>query len=270
MAPARAIPRIVVGLGVLLVASCATGLATGQAEFQRMPREIRIGAADMAIARVEQDVSRAEVAEAVQRLVSNAPMCLPWPGIWLDAIDNRRNVYFARYDLMARDWGEDVADASRARMQEFVELGFLLARQRPDLGADVVEYTLTVDGDAYLRGSPYGGERPSFCAPSERRLVDIIDMQWGDYACGSLHVRFTHVADQWPSWARSEGARTRIASTWASPGEIAEGSVTLARQWFRRSQTPAGVRNGALNSVCFDASRQQVAGDDVQLNQPRP
>lgn len=268
MAPARAIPRILVGLGALLLASCAADLATRQAEFQRMPREVRIGAADMAIARVEQDVSRAEVAEAVQTLVSAAPMCFPWPGVWLAAIDNRRNVYFARYDLMARDWGADVAEASRARMQEFVEMGFLLARQRPDIGADVVEYTLTVDGAAYLQGSPYGGARPSFCAPSERRLVDILDMQWGDYACGSLQVRFTHVADQWPSWARTEEARARITATWAPLGEVADGTVTLARQWFRRSQTPAGRRNGALNSICFDASRQQVTGDDLQLSQP--
>jgi hypothetical protein len=269
MAPSRAIPRIVAGLSAMSLAACAVGVAQGQAEFQRIPREIRIGAADMAIVRVEQDVSRAEVAEAVQRLVSEAPMCFPWPGVWLDAVDNRRNVYFARYDLMARDWGADVAEASRTRMQEFVDLGFLLARPRPDIGADVVQYTLTVDGAAYLQGSPYGGERPSFCAPSERRLVDIVDMQWGDYACGSLHVRFTHVADQWPSWARTGGARERIASTWAPLGELAEGSVTLARQWFRRSQPRAGGRNGALNSVCFDASRQQITGDDLQLSPPR-
>jgi hypothetical protein len=58
--------------------------------------------------------------------------------------------------------------------------------------------------------------------------------------------------------------RARVAEMWTPIGATAEGAVTLGRQWFR--QPPAGRRNGALRSVCFDASRQEVTGDDLNLN----
>lgn len=267
MSVAGAIPRIAMVLTALSLAACAV-VDAPESDFTRMPREVRLGTAEMAIVRVEQDVSPVEVAEAVQGLINREGMCLPWPGIWLAALDNRRNVYFARYDLMARDWGEDVAAASEQRMQEFVALGFLLARERPDIGARVVEYTLTTDGDAYLRGSPYGGERPAFCAPSQRRLVEVTSMEWGDYPCGSLRVRFTHVADDWPTWARTEDMRARVAATWAPLGQVTEGAVTLGRQWYRRAAVPPGFRNGSLQSVCFDRDRQQIVGDDLELTLP--
>lgn len=262
------IPRLVcAGLVAVTVTACAMGdisLPNLEFEFARMPREVRIGAADMVIARVGEDVSREEVAAAVQNLVESEPMCFPWPGLWLDASD-RRNFYFARYDLMARDWGATVAANSRQRMQEFVDLGFLTARDRPDLGTGVVEYSLTPDGATYLRGSPYGGERPSFCAPSQRRVIEITNMEWGQYDCGSLHVAFTHIADDWPAWARSEAARERIASTWGPVGVASQGTVTLGRQWFRRAALPSDRNNGELRSVCYDGSRQRVVGDDLEL-----
>jgi hypothetical protein len=254
---------------VLAVAACAGAVIPADPEFTRMPREIRTGAADMVIERVDEGVSREEVTAAVQEMVARAPICFPWPGLWLDASD-RRAYYFARYDLMARDWGADVAAASRQRMQEFVELGFLNARERPDIGAGVVEYSLTADGGGYLRGSPYGGERPSFCAPSERRVVEITSMEWGDFSCGSLHVAFTHVADDWPTWARSETARARIAAAWAPPGALSEGSVSLSRQWFRHGQLPPDrTANGELRSVCYDSAHQRVVGDDLELTPAR-
>jgi len=255
---------------VSLAACAAPTLADENSEYTRLPRDIRIGATEMLVERVMPDVSREEVAAAVQALVERETMCFPWPGLWLDA-SNRRSFYYARFDLMARDWGQDVADASRARMQEFVELGFLIARERPDIGAGVVEYTLTTDGVAYLRGSPYAGERPSFCAPSQRRVVEITAMEWGDYPCGSLRVRFNHVADDWPTWARNEGARIRIASTWAPVGVEAQGSVSLNRQWYRPSAMPPDMqRNGELRSLCYDASRQRVAGEDLELGPVQP
>ena len=262
------IPRLVcAGLVAATVTACAMGeisLPNLELEFSRMPREVRLGAADMVIARVGEDVTRDEVTAAVQTMVENEPMCFPWPGLWLDASD-RRNFYFARYDLMARDWGATVAANSRQRMQEFVDLGFLTARDRPDLGTGVVEYSLTPDGATYLRGSPYGGERPSFCAPSQRRVLEITSMEWGQYDCGSLHVAFTHVADDWPAWARSEAARARIASTWGPVGVASQGTVTLGRQWFRRGELPSNRNNGELRSVCYDGSRQRVVGDDLEL-----
>jgi hypothetical protein len=262
------IARLVCGVLVTAaVTACALGdisLPNLELQYSRMPREVRLGAADMAISRVGEDVSREEVSAAVQAMVAQEAMCFPWPGLWLDASD-RRNFYFARYDLMARDWGSTVAANSRQRMQEFVDLGFLTARERPDLGAGVVEYSLTEDGARYLRGSPYGGERPSFCAPSERRMIEITNMEWGQYDCGSLHVRFTHVADNWPAWARSEAARERVAATWGPVGVASEGTVTLGRQWFRRDQLPSDRSNGELRSVCYDDSRQRVVGDDLEL-----
>lgn len=262
---ARAIGVVI---GVALLAACSVVEPTAENEFARLPRDLRIGVAEMVIERVEPEVSRDEVRQAVQRMVAAAPMCLPWPGVWLDASD-RRSFFYARYDLMTRDWGSEVAETSRMRMQEFVDLGFLIARPRPDRGPDVVEYELTPEGARYLRGSPYGGDRPSFCAPSERRVVEIVDMQTGQFACGTLRVSFTHTADGWPSWARTENARQRVASAWAPIGDVSPGSVTLARQWFHPRRVPADApSNGALRSACMDASRQRVTGDDLNMSSP--
>jgi hypothetical protein len=235
-------------------------------EFVRLPLAVRMGSANTVIERVETNVDRAEVLAAVQRLVEAAPICLPWPGLWLDA-STRRNVYYARYGLMTRDWGDEVASASRARMQEFVELGFLTAVERPDLGPGVVEYTLTADGDTFLRGSPYGGARPAFCPNSQRRVVDIVDMQWGEYTCGSLRVRFTHIADAYPTWARTDGVRQRVDAAWTPIGAVGQGEVTLSRQWYRPNLLPSGEVNGALKSLCLDSS-QNIIGDDLNLSAP--
>ncbi len=266
----KGIARLAAALSALALAGCAVAQISAESEYARVPREVRTGVTEMAIERVEQDVSREEVATAVQRLIDAETLCYSWPGLWLDA-SNRRNFYFVRYDLMARDWGAEVADAGRTRMNEFVELGFLVARERPDIAPGVVEYTLTTDGVNYLRGSPYGGERPSFCAQSERRLVEITAMEWGSYPCGTLLVRFNHIADDWPHWARTPAARNRVATTWAPVGVPAEGSVSLSRQWFNPARLPADVReNGELRSVCFDASRQVVTGDDLQLGIVQP
>jgi hypothetical protein len=264
---ARAIPRIVVALFGLVIAGCAgVELPPPATETVRPPLAVRTGAANTAIARVESTVTRAEVARAVQRLVGTAPLCFPWPGLWLDA-SNRRSVYVARYDRMQRDWGSDVAASSQARMDEFVEMGFLTAVERPDLGQGVIEYTLTAEGDRVLEGTPYGGTRPRFCPRAQRRVVEVTDMQWGQYACGSLRVRFTHVADIYPDWARTERARQRVDATWAPIGVLGQGEVTLSRQWYRPNALPSGEQNGALRSLCLDSS-QNVTGDDLNLNAP--
>lgn len=263
----RTIQALALGLLALVLSACAgMGDVPSRDEFMRTPREIRTGAAESVIERVESTVERAEVAAAVQNIVAAAPLCYPWPGVWLDASD-RRNVYFARYDLMARDWGNEVTSASQARMREFVDLGFLTARERPDISPGVVEYNLTSDGIAFLRGSPYGGARPQFCANSQRRVVEVTNLEFGQFDCGSLRVTFTHVGDTWPSWARTEGARQRVDSTWAPPNVPLSGQVTLGRQWFRQGAVPPGVQNGSLRSLCLDSARQ-VIGDDLNLNVP--
>ncbi len=263
---AQAIRWIALSSLALALSACV-GDIPSRAEFMRVPNAIRTGAAETVIERVEETVDRAEVLAAVQNLVAAGEICYPWPGLWLDASD-RRNFYFARYDLMARDWGSDVTSTSQQRMREFVDLGFLVARERPDIASGVVEYSLTADGVAFLRGSPYGGARPQFCPNSQRRVVEVTEMQFGQYPCGSLHVRFIHVADTWPIWARTAAARERVDATWAPPGVVIYGEVTLGRQWFRQGAVPPGVQNGALRSLCLDSSRQNVIGGDLNLNAP--
>jgi hypothetical protein len=267
MSLAKSIGKVAWISCALILAACAgLGDVPSRDEFMRVPREIRTGAAESVIERVESTVERAEVAAAVQSIVAAAPLCYPWPGLWLDASD-RRNVYFARYDLMTRDWGAEVTSASQERMREFVDLGFLIASERPDIGPGVVEYNLTSDGVAFLRGSPYGGARPQFCPNSQRRVAEITDMEFGAFDCGSLRVSFMHVSDAWPAWARTETARQRLDATWAPPGVPINGQVTLGRQWFRRGAEPPGVHSGSLRSLCLDGSRN-VVGDDLNLNAP--
>jgi hypothetical protein len=229
------------------------------------PREIRQGRAEMATQRVESEVSRAEIASAVAAMVAAARTCVPWPALWLDA-EQRRSVFHVRYDLMRRDWGAEVAAASEARMQEFVEGGFLSRRERLDLGAGAATYALTPEGAEALRGSPYGGGRPQFCGASGRRLGEITALEWGEFACGNLRVGFTHVADDWPAWARTESMRARVLQAWGPLGTPAPGSVTLSRQWYQRAALPRGRQNGALRSVCYGARDDGALGNDLNLN----
>lgn len=259
---ARFIPLAV---AALTLAACSLAQSQANLDFMRIPRQVRTGASESAIERVETNVSREEVFASVQAQLARETMCFPWPGVWLDE-SPMRNVYYVRYDLMARDWGGEVVAASSARMREFVELGFLTSRERPDIGPGVVEYTLTQQGGAYLQGSPYGGVRPSFCGPAERQVVEITDMQFGQFECGSLQVRFTHVADAWPSWARTENARARIAQNWAPLGQTGEGAVSMSRRWYRPNQTPTGEINGQMRSLCYDDDNGEVRGEDMELS----
>ncbi|WP_395648065.1 hypothetical protein [Terricaulis sp.] len=249
----------------LALGACSNITPDAQRDLTLMPREVRLGAADMVIARVEPTVAREEVAATVQGMLTAAPICLSWPGVWLEAPTVRRTAYVVRYDLMRRDWGAEVAEAARQRMEEFVALGFMTREDLSERGGDIVQYSLTYQGREHLQGSPYGGDRPTFCGPAERRLVEITALEFGNYPCGSLRVSFTHTADDWPSWARAERTRSRLAESWPQPGVQSSGTVTLSRQWYRENQVPAGVRNGALKSVCYDASRQRVIGDDLDL-----
>lgn len=261
----KTISGVLLSMFVLALSACVgIGDVPSRDEFMRTPAAIRTGAAESVIERVDSTVDRAEVLGAVQAIVTAAPLCYPWPGLWLDASD-RRNVYFARYDLMSRDWGSEVTGASQQRMQEFVDLGFLTARERPDIGPGVVEYNLTADGVAFLRGSPYGGARPQFCPNAQRRVVDLTNLEFGQFDCGSVRVTFTHVADAWPTWARTEAARQRVDATWAPVGVPLIGQVTLGRQWFRQGGAPPGVQSGGLRSLCLDGARN-VIGDDLNLN----
>ncbi|HRP11868.1 MAG TPA: hypothetical protein PLK37_12605 [Terricaulis sp.] len=233
------------------------------------PREIRTGVAESAAQYVESSVSPEEVAAAIQAMIAAEQVCTSWPTLWLQD-GGRRTLFIVRYDLMMRDWGQGVAASSQERMAEFVAAGFLNMRSREDLGPGALEYTLTSAGDAALSGSPYSGERPTFCAPVERRLVEITAMEWGQYPCGNLHVRFTHVSDDWPSWARAESTRLRLAQTWPALGEATEGSVTLSRRWYSQRQRGSEAGRGELASVCYDPGRTRIIGDDLRLFSAQP
>lgn len=250
---------------LVVVTACESFTPAPPSRSGELPRDIRLGYAEMITQGVEPEVSATEIADAVGVLVSEARVCLPWPALWLDP-ERRRSMFDVRLDLMARDWGSEVAAQSAARMQEFVDGGFLTRRERPELGAGAVTYALTPEGAAAMRGSPYGGERPQFCAPAGRRLGEVTTMEWGEFACGNLKVAFTHVADSWPAWVSSESSRARLLQAWGPPGTVTPGSVTLSRQWFQRSRVPRGRANGELRSVCYSTRNERVLGDDLNLN----
>lgn len=265
--PLAAVVRLI---GIGLTAAMLVGIgadAWSQSVGARMPRALRTGAVDMAVQRVEPEVRREEVLAAVQAQLDRETMCFPWPSIWL-AAEERRRVFVVRFDLMQRDWGAEFADGARARMQEFVDMGLLTARERADIGAGVIEFRLTSDGDRALRGSIATG-RLSFCLPPQRRAVEITSMEFGAFACGTVQVRFTHVADDWPSWARTNASQARIAGTWAPPGATAEGSVSMSRQWFAETP-PDGRENGQLRSLCYDEDAREVRGEDMELSAAPP
>lgn len=261
----RVSPRIAAWVAAVVVAGCVGvgGVPTSE-DFARLPREIRSGAADTVIEPVERDVSPDEVSSAVSRIVSASPVCMTWPSLWLDDTPIR-NIYRVRFDLMKRDWGVPVSNASQQRMDEFVDMGFLTKRTRDDIGTDVVEYTLTDLGRGYLNGSPYGGDRPTFCAPSERRVVAVTRLDFGQFPCGNLQVHFTHQAPDAPSWAHTDAARQRVAQSMDAPS-LGEGLVTLGRQWYRPDALPAGITNGSLNSACYDSNHKNIIGNDLNLN----
>ena len=249
---------------LLLLAGCATELQQLPESGPRMPREIREGRADSVVQAVESDVSREEVVAAINAMLTRTPICMRMPGLWLDG-EVRLGVFVVRYDLMERDWGGDVAAGARRRMDEFVEMGFLTAQD----GA-ATTYTFTETGRDLLSGSFESRDPPSFCGPAQRRVAEITNMEWGSFNCGSLRVRFTHVADSWPSWATSETARTRAVEAMSPPGETAAGSVSLTRLWFSRENREQSANNGALRSLCYDAARQVYAGGDLNLRATPP
>ena len=279
---ARLIPRIFL-VAALCVASVAcetvpppaegsalepAPLPELQPEFQtdsataRAPRELFRTFAEMVIQRVEPEVTREEIFAAVQTLVADARACLPVPSVWLSA-PPRAGAFVVRYDLMQRDWGDDVASNARGRMDELVASGFLTQEARPEVSDGAVRYDTTREGRDYMRGTIDSGQRPAFCAPAGRRLVEVTSVEMGDYPCGTLRVRFTHVADDWPPWARHETTRARLAQSWPAHGETGVGEVSLSRQWFAAGHLPRGVANGALVSACMDDERERVIGDDL-------
>lgn len=258
-------PRVLAVAAALIIVAVVIVADAWSQSAVRAPREIRNGLVDMVIQRVEPTVSQEEIREAVQAQLDRETLCIAWPGVWLEDTGDRREFY-ARFDLMARDWGADVASEGEARMQEFVAMGLMRAEPQRDGG---VTFRLTASGGRFLRGSPYTSTRPKFCLPTERRVVEITTVEHGDFPCGTLLVRFTHAAEAWPAWAASQRSQERVAQAWGAPGGIGEGLVTMSRQWF--SDTPPDGRgNGQLRSLCYDTREREVSGDDLELYAATP
>jgi hypothetical protein len=243
--------------------ACQIPVAPQPLAGPRMPREVREGRLDVAVQTVERDVANAEVMAVLNAMTSREPICMRMPGLWLDSA-LRRGVFVVRYGLMARDWGAQTTELAQQRMAEFVEMGFLTV----SLDGDRATYTIAERGRALMQGSFESGEPPAFCGPGGRRVVEITNMEWGAFDCGSLRVRFTHVADDWPAWATSPAARDRVAEAMLPPGVVGAGVVSLSRHWFARSNRAAAEANGALRSVCFDEVRQSGINGDLDLHQP--
>jgi hypothetical protein len=233
----------------------------------RAPWQIRSGLADLVLQPVEQDVPMREVAQTVGALLDRSPICVAWPSLWIVQGDTRRT-YIVRYALMERDWGATTAAEGRQRMDEFVDMGFLTKQDRPDIGDGAVEYTLTDRGAEVLTGTP-GHGRSAFCGHSERRLVAITRLEWGSFACGNLRPHFTY-AQNWPSWARTEAVRARVAASATPSTAPLNGTVSLRRVW-RRLATFQSDDNGALQSACYDPEENnRVADNDLDLNASEP
>jgi len=145
-------------------------------------------------------------------------------------------------------------------------MGFMTKRERPDIGQRVHEYALTPLGRQYLLGSPYGGDRPTFCAPTHRRLIELTNIEFGQFPCGTVRAYFTYSAQDWPDWAHTDAARARIADDLGAIGAIENGSVSLGRQWYSQATLPDGVTNGSLQSICYSAQAQRVMGNDLDLH----
>lgn len=265
MPSVRGMGRIAASAIVAVTAACSMASPAQQAELLRTPFEVRSGQADSAVAPVERNVSREEVAAAVRPILERSPICISWPAVWLNE-GSSRSAYVLRADLMARDWGEDVAREGERRMDEFVDMGFMTKRERPDVGARAHEYALTPLGRQRLQGSPLGGGRPVFCAPSQRRLIEVTRIEFGRFPCGTLRAYFTYAAQDWPEWARTDAARARIADDIGTIGAVENGAVSLGRQWFSQRALPQGVTNGSLQSTCYNAQYQRVADDDLDLH----
>jgi hypothetical protein len=245
--------------------SAPATVPAGQIDPALMPSAIRTGRADLATQPVETSVSANEVLAAVQRIVGAAPICMSWPSLWVDDMGSRQ-IIRVRFDLMRRDWGGDVADDAQQRMDAFVDMGFLAKRARDEVAPGVVDFTVTDLGHAYMRGtiSSDSGSAPKFCAPGERHVIAITQMEWGSFPCGHLKAHFSFDSPDHPSWATSASARARALEA-LGPSARGQGAVTLSREWYNEDQVPQGVVNGSLQSVCFDAQHARILGNDLML-----
>src|SRR5262249_42564710 len=151
-------------------------------------------------------VSQDEVAHAVGALIAARRLCVNWPSLWLESAPVR-GAYIVRFDLMARDWGEDSATGGEQRMNDFVTAGFMTKQPR---GNRAAVYTLTPQGAAALQGGGSDGRPYQFCGLTSEHLVEVTRLEWGQFPCGNLRAHFTFVADGWPSWASTPDLRSRI------------------------------------------------------------
>jgi hypothetical protein len=205
----------------------------------------------MIVAPVERNVPKAEVEDAVRRIIANERVCLRIPlARWL-AVPGRPGS--VRFD--AKSWNDrQIEPDVEQRLDAFVDMGFLTKAPVPDHDALWAEYGWTTEGLKVYDG-PGGFPRGYFCPPVERRFVEIVSIRREtrprSYA-GALRVDFSHTADTYPSWMRTDAVRERYASRLPPPG-ISRSTVFLYRIW-RKGEHPAknAPRSGTLEQHCYD------------------
>jgi len=246
--------RVVTAL--MLVASVTASCATGrEIPATKLP--------EMMIEAVERNVPKAEIEDALRRIIANEPVCLRIPPAhWLAVKGRPRSV---RFDLP--DWdGREIAPDAEQRLDAFVDMGFLTKSPVPGHDARYAEYDWTSEGLRVYDGReafPAG----TFCPPAERRFVAIERVRWDHSEKPAvLRVDFSHTADDYPSWMRTEAVRARYASR-LPPLGIAYSSVSLYRIW-RKSEDPAenAPRSGKLEQWCYDYVHNRPMHCSIDLN----
>jgi hypothetical protein len=219
----------------------------------------------MIIGGVERNVPRTEVEEAVRRIIANEPICLRIPfARWLAVKGRPRSV---RFD--AESWNDNKIEPDiEQRLDAFVDMGFLTKQPVPDHDASYAEYDWTPEGLRVYDGMG-GFPRGYFCPAVERRLVGIVSTRLETHLPSyprALRVDFSHTADAYPSWMRTEAVRERYASR-LPPLGISHSTVFLYRIW-RKGQHPEknAPRSGVLEQFCYDPVHNRPDRCSIDLN----
>lgn len=213
------------------------------------------------VASVERDVSTSEVAGAVERLVRQAPVCIPIPPLWWE----HHNPLTVRFGPPSWRGRAIPADAEQ-RVRDLAQMGFWTA-QDVSIGSDrLLELTLTPFGERSLEGN-YSYSEGAFCAPAERRVLRIVESvrvpaERSDrryegfifYPPESLSVTFEWIGVDSPSWLSTPALRERYHSLLPASDRSAMGWVRLFRVWSR-SEHPLenAPHSGALAPYCYDS-----------------
>jgi hypothetical protein len=218
------------------------------------------------IAAVERNVAKSDIEDAVDRIVANEPVCMRIPfAHWLAVRGRPNSVRFDVDTWLERKIDPDVEE----QLDAFVEMGFLSKKPLPDHDARWAEYDWTPEGRKVYSGMA-GFPRGSFCPPAERRLVEIVSIKHDKRRNPTaLRVHFSHTADDYPHWMRTDAVRKRYASRIPPPG-ISYSTVYLYRIWINGKHPEKNApRSGMLDQHCYDFVHNRREHCDIDLKQAR-